>query len=379
MKRDSGSKGGKAAVKPLRFSLDRRSGRPYVQQLTDALRSAIECGYYRDGDILPSLEALAATANVSLIVPREAITRLAESGLVIPCRGVGCVARAPKMGRLGHVLLITSEIVDNRFIGAICGTLRRELVLAGCRVSQVSVVLDPYGKPDFSQLDALLDTPVSLAVSLSIRYGIGRHVASSGVPTIVTDGDASCGKKLKNVVGRLPLDRFTPLPEFVAHCVRAGVRHVTVVTIEDEPPVALAALRAAGVPADELRCPIIHRRTEGERSEAMRQVFDAIRIYCRRRHGNVRDLFFFSDDFAARGALTAFLAEGVRIPEDVQVVTWCVWGDEPLSVVPLTRLESNPFVVGHAYAKGILALLNGSPATFSVVGNRYVVGKSFPA
>ena len=92
----------------------------------------------------------------------------------------------------------------------------------------------------------------------------------------------------------------------------------------------------------------------------------------------MRDLFFFSDDFAARGALTAFLAEGVRVPDDVQVVTWCVWGDEPLSIVPLTRLESNPFVVGRTYAEGILALLKGSPAAFPTVGNRYVIGKSFP-
>ena len=367
------------AAKPLRFSLDRRSGKPYVQQLADALRTAIESGYYRDGDILPSLEALAATADVSLIVPREAIARLAESGLVAPCRGVGSVVCAPKVGRLGHVLLITSEIVDNRFIGAICGTLRRELVLAGCRVSQVSVVLGPDGKPDFSQVDALLDTPVSLAVTLAERYGIARHVAGSGVPTVVASGDASCGKNLKNVVGRLPLDRFTPLPEFVAHCVRAKTRHVTEVTIDDMPPMAISALRAAGVPADELRCPAVNCKAEGEHHEFVHQVFDVMRTYCRRRRGKMRDLFFFSDDFAARGALTAFLAEGVRVPEDVQVVTWCVWGDEPLSVVPLTRLESNPFVVGRAYAEGILSLLKGSPATFPTVGNRYVVGRSFPA
>lgn len=368
----------KAPIRPLRFTLDRLSGKPYVSQLSDAIRDAIEGGYYRDGDILPSLDALAATAGVSVIVPREAISRLSDEGLVVPCRGVGSIVRAPKGSRLGHVLLVTAEIADNRFVGAICGTLRRELAIAGYRVSQVSVVEGPGPRHDYAQLDALLGSPVSLVVLLTARNDVGRYVSRFGVPLVLLESDPFDGRG-GNVVGRLPSDRFTAVPDFIAHCVAAGVRHVTELVCDKVKPVAVAALRAAGVVADELKCPIVRSYMEGERCIEP-QVFDFMRTYCRRHRRRVRDLFFFSDDFAARGALTAFLAEGVRVPEDVQVVTWCVRGDEPLSVVPLTRLETDSYAAGRAYAAFVLGLLRGdADATCRVEWNKYVVGETFPA
>lgn len=378
MKKRVKSGGADNASKPLRITLDRACGKPYVRQLSDAIREAIESGYYKDGDILPSFEELAAAAGVSIIVPREAIARLAESGLVTPRRGVGCVVRSPGTGCRGHVLLITSELVDNRFVASICATVREGLVHAGYRVSQVAVVCGPSGNSDCSQLNILLRSPVSLAVCMTARGGVSRYVAKAGVPVVLMESDRFTGSCNSNVVGRLPWRRFSALPEFVAHCARAGIRHVTEVTTDDLPPVAVEALRSAGVPADEWRCPIV-RSAVGENCVEP-QVFAAMRKHCRRhRRRHPGELFFAGDDIAARAVLTAFMAEGVRVPEDVFFACWCVRGFEPLSARPLTRLETDAGKIGSAYTRYVLDILEGSRcASCPEDGNRYVIGDTFP-
>ena len=51
------------------------------------------------------------------------------------------------------------------------------------------------------------------------------------------------------------------------------------------------------------------------------------------------DLFIFTDDYLAQGALIALAVAGVRIPEDVAVVTHANKGLGPVWDKPLSRLE----------------------------------------
>ena len=51
------------------------------------------------------------------------------------------------------------------------------------------------------------------------------------------------------------------------------------------------------------------------------------------------DLIVFLDDYIARGALLAMAAVGIRIPEDVQVVTMANKGLGPVWLKPLTQFE----------------------------------------
>ena len=54
------------------------------------------------------------------------------------------------------------------------------------------------------------------------------------------------------------------------------------------------------------------------------------------------DLFLFADDYLAQGALIALAVTGVRIPEDVAVVTHANKGLGPVWVKPLSRMEMDP-------------------------------------
>ena len=90
------------------------------------------------------------------------------------------------------------------------------------------------------------------------------------------------------------------------------------------------------------------------------------------------DLLYFSEDHAASGALTAMLAAGVRVPDDVRVVTMSNWGLGPVFPVSLTRLEMNPFEHGDALAQMALDYLkHKKPQGRRSVPLKYIEGDSF--
>ena len=346
----------RSETKPLRFKVDRRGGRSYVCQMVDAIRQAILEGYYADGDILPSIDELKLSAGVSEIVPRIALRQLAVEGLVIPKRGVGSIVNLPrKQSVLGHVLVVTSEVADNYLDATMSGILRESLTSAGYMASQVAVVGGERGHADFAQLDAMLRQPLSLAVVLTARWGIGCRVVESGVPTVLRSSDPAAGSG--RVVGRFSHSFMGCPDDFVAHCRQAGVRTVTEVTFDEAAPWLDSALRGSGIRYDNIHFP--YADTPSGYRVVERRMFDAMRELCTKRRAGLPDLFFFGDDYAARGALTAFLTEGVRVPEDVKVVSWVAKGNEPVFVKSLTRFETDCAKLGRECARYVLDVLDG--------------------
>ena len=69
---------------------------------------------------------------------------------------------------------------------------------------------------------------------------------------------------------------------------------------------------------------------------------------------------------------------GVRIPEDVRVVTWANRDLSPAYVKPLTRMELDSAAIGERFAGCVLEYL--STGTFPkdvIVGPKYVRGETF--
>ena len=91
------------------------------------------------------------------------------------------------------------------------------------------------------------------------------------------------------------------------------------------------------------------------------------------------DLIYLADDYVARGALTALLARGIRVPEDIRVVTFANKGFAPVFPTDLTRIENDPFAEGRFVAEWIASSITGNepPAPLSV--RRYITAGSFPA
>ena len=130
---------------PLRlpFELDRNSAESLISQLVRGVSQGIGTGFWKPGDILPSLDEFAAAAGVSLAVVRGAMRRLADQGVVNPRPGVGTVVLEPS-SRLwrGHVIVIDFETRSNFLFSRMSGTLRANLIRANYLPSAVSVAAE---------------------------------------------------------------------------------------------------------------------------------------------------------------------------------------------------------------------------------------------
>ena len=91
-------------------------------------------------------------------------------------------------------------------------------------------------------------------------------------------------------------------------------------------------------------------------------------------------MLFFDDDYLASGALTAMLWSGIRIPEDVRVVTLAnsSCGSGLAFPVSLTRIEVDPIACGRAIAETVLAYLaTGTFPPDATISPTYIKGDTF--
>ena len=109
----------------LPFRIDRNSAEPLIAQFAHGVARGIETGFWKTGEILPTLDEFAVAAGVSLIVVRLAIRRLVDEGQVNPRPGIGTVVldRSVKLWR-GHVVIVDFETRSNFFFSRVSGILR---------------------------------------------------------------------------------------------------------------------------------------------------------------------------------------------------------------------------------------------------------------
>lgn len=355
----------------LPFSIERNSRISYTEQLADALKRAIDSGAFREGETLPTLDELSKLTGVSLMVVRAAIRRLVKEGFVNPRPGIGSIVLG-RRDRLWHgrVLLVTTEFRDNYMIGTMVGILREELMRAGYLPWQVSVVKNAKGSPDFAQIDLVLREKFSIAVSFRDSLGIERHLRASRIPYVVLGG-----KGRNHIV----FDRHAALPDFIAHCRSSGLRKVLCPVFEGGCDTFVDTLAAAGLKAALWRLPYAADLTRGDKVQF--GTYEAFRDRLRAGRDWLPEVLYFDDDYAVVGALLALDEAHVRVPEDVKIVAWRVVGNGPCYTKTLTRLETDAEMSGRAFAKYILALLEGRhpDAAMAAIRSTYVIGETFPA
>ena len=90
------------------------------------------------------------------------------------------------------------------------------------------------------------------------------------------------------------------------------------------------------------------------------------------------ELIFSSDDHLTTGMLAAFYEAGIRIPDDVQLVTLSNLDYGPVFPRPLTRMEYDTSAIGKTMTGSILSYLQtGEFPQGIVVGPKYVRGETF--
>lgn len=351
-------------VKKIPFSVNRNDLRPLFNQVVDGLREAILSGYYTPGDKIPTSREMCPILGVSRIVTQAALEQLVAEGLVVSRPRVGTVVRdrGEKQWR-GNVLFVQRASGRTYYVNVFNAVLRARLVKAGWLFTPVTVTPNPNGKTDMSEFELHLSHPASLAVVMFHNPEAERVLSRSGVP-FVTIGNGWKNRR-KGCVGQVRYDRSATASELAEAAVASGVKSAWQVGMEAFDDVGVM-FKKAGITVSCRNIPVRSGKKPESVSFAARDAFAKwLGEDGRCRNGRkLPDLIYFSDDHACTGALAAFAAAGVRVPEDVRIATWSNLGNGPVFAKELTRIEIDPEGDAEKFAAALLAHLEGRPDAF---------------
>lgn len=362
---------GKPAALP--FTVARGTGVGLVDQMVAGIKEAISCGRYRTGDKLPSFDELAAMAHVSRRVPKTAVARLLDEGWVTSLRRKGCYVSNPQTPIWKGRVLIVAVSDGNAQIG---GTLQLRDSLERSRyfVQVVFVRSQSDGSFDLHSLKTALLGTFDLAYCHRPVKEVADCFAAARVPYVL-----ACVRPRAEY---LPGDEFYRgcicgddgfLPDLVSAMKKAGVSRVAFVNFQDVFDRYAARLRRSGFTVEVVRTPVADVVVTPARVRD-----GAARFFAGRHVGPggapLPDVFLFMDDFVADGALCSLARDGVRIPEDVRVVT-LYNNDVGLAYsANFARIEFDPANASNVCADYLLALLAGRRPAAPRTGFRFVPG-----
>lgn len=355
-----------------KIALDPLDNAPLTMQLAAALKKAIVKGVWKVGDVLPGIHDLAAECNTSERVPRTVLAQLAAEGWVRPRRGVGSVVvdRGENMHEVGRVLMYVRDTGWSYYSAKLVSTLTAHLRTTGYSVATISA-----GSRSEALACRRLETVLKERWSLVLLMGAGavaRQMASeSGRPfALLGDGAPLPACTDPGYIGRIEIRIGKALPDFIREAVRRNVRRVVQFMYAEGCFDVTPMLTTAGVAVETVR---IARKDTPE--EVSRGALQAMRQVLKGKRDSLPDLFVFTDDYVAQGALLALSAAAVRIPEDVKVSTHANRGLGPVWTAPLTRMEMDPVAHGHAVAKAVVGYLKtGAFPTGIVLGSIWKPG-----
>jgi len=361
------------------YELDRALPGTMTDRLAEAIRTRIRGGELRPGDALPSLRELSEMAGVSLIVSRRAVAELVREGLLVAHRGAPAEVREQgKKPWRGHV-------------GCICGggeagstasnmrvdVLRRMLAEAGYLFTRISIPFSSTGRSLYSALTDDFRRKFDLVLTSDWTDDFRAVLERHRVPHVYMGGGRPKRLAPQFVAGAVFRYDWRPFREL---CRQRRVR--TVLWAHATPlynlPGTAENLRQAGVRVEELTSsnPCVF-------NSSSRVELEFYRLFRRRfaagRTGKLPDLVLIDDDYIARGALLALAEKGIRIPDDVALVSFVNCGQEFAAPCTLTRFVNDSRLHGALLAKAALSFLeHRSRAVREIVlPITFEVGKSF--
>ena len=324
----------------FRIKIDRASSRTLTDQLLCGIRSAILGGSLPVGSVLPSREKIASDCGVSVNVVREALSCLVTEGLVRARPHIGCeVLRRSKRKMTGHILRILGENDGSYMWSVVTSVLQRELCAAGLCCPQVAVTTGANGRSDYTWLkEALNDRPdmaIVFACNMAVS-GIVRLLERKNVPYVLVLSDIP--RRGRRCLKTIPFDGYEAVNAFVEDCRRRRVLSVCQFGFgKDSLFDAIPQLRAAGIATEEIDIPL--KSVLGDLEAIQRLAAETMSKRLAR--GPLSELLFFTDDYLALGAIPVLLERGVKIPQDVKVVSLANRGFGPVFPKRLTRIETD--------------------------------------
>lgn len=358
--------------------LDRSSGRTLAEQLEVVLRRGILSGRWPTGSFLPKRSELCATYGIGDNTVRSAIARLTAAGFVRSRRHLGCeVLRRGARKLVCRVLHILTADIGSYPHAVFSMSLRSSLNAAGIAVSTVAA---PDGKSrsdvyDFidREIEARPDLCLVQATNLAAP-SIMRRLEAAGIPYLLVNCESR--RKGRYCLGTVFGDSSgEALGEFVADCRAAKIRSVCRVAFgvdwELNPQ---SLLEGSGILQEDLCL------SDDAKAGSLQKIMEGARdmVTRRLRRGPLCDMLFFTDDYLTFGAMPALLEAGVRIPEDVRVVTLLNRGFGPVFSKSFACIENDPMGSAKRLSSAVVSWYSTGVFSLQPIVRRYIRGETFP-
>lgn len=346
-----------------------------VEQVVARLKESILQEKYRAQEALPGAIALARTFGTSEKTTRRALAQLAEEGWVRPVRGVGAIVlpRSPEDDCKGHVLVLYSSAYRSYYFQMERDAIRQALARHGYRLSYV--VMGPArASCGLLELRELLKRKWDLIVEGYYSPESRSLIERSGLPFVSRAMKLSRFRSSPKALGEFRVNMGLALPEFYKAVARKSARHVWQFLIGGGGFDVTEPLQRQGCAVTTFNLAVARQQSF---NAAAKFVFSEI-VRLRRSRSPLPDVLLFGDDHFCTPGLLALLSCGIRVPEDVKVVTFSNKGDEPVSLRELTRIELDVPAVVSEISRKILAVLHGD-ALEPVVefGSKWISGETF--
>ena len=351
-------------------------GKLLAVQLARCLKDAIRRGVFEPGAVLPGSIELSVAAKVGEKTARHALAELAREGWTTPKRHVGSVVVERGLPTLyrKRILFFVQDPYYCYYIDQLVSCVR-DCLLKGRGDVSIASVCGCRGKRKYLQLEEFLKERWDLVIVVGNTSEAAGIATASGWPFIgIADGRKCRAITSNNYIGLVDIMTGNALGEFAHACARKGVRRVLQVLGLPNAYDVTDMLKSLGI---EVRT--VEVDNLGSPESMSIGGFAAIQKWFASKRGSWRpDVVFFTDDYAAQGGLIALKNLGLRIPEDIAVVSHANKGHGPVWEKPLTRLEMDPVAHGKVLAREIAAYLRGRafPSRL-VLGSKWVDGKTF--
>jgi len=336
----------------------RRGRRPLHEDIARKLRAEI-LRDRRPGDRIDPEPALAARFGVSIVTIRNATLLLANEGLVRRRHGSGtyvCDRRATR--HVGIAVCVDAQATPHAYAFhlRVAGHVWAALEEHGCRVKQyVSRHESAARRPQLAHEEMVRDAQrgalAALVALQALPKPLARRIAAAGVP--MTGSEDLAQARVGVDYDGLVRDGVRALAE--AGRERIGLigwgapqdyRNIGDVFLEEMASRGLSA-RAEWIRAD---LPADH---PGSGWSAFREIWTASR--------EKPDGLLICDDVLYRDAATAIWTAGVRVPDDLMVVTHCNRSENFGHSFPVTVLEVDDEAYVQALVQATLECVAGRP------------------
>lgn len=360
------------------FSLDSADRRSLSEQLAQNIASAVASGALLPGDRLPSLKKMAALCGTSIRVPIDAVVKLGARGIVKgrPRHGIEILSKGRKV-YCGNVVLIRQGEHTAYYREALYHAVSMNLNIAGWSTEYVTVPSSARSDARrFLHLqDALARNP-AFALGVYCSDDVLEKVSESGVPFAVL---TSMNKTVPKSVGRVSFCTARALVDLALECRKKGISRVLLVKTKEDNFRFADIFASQGIETELLQIGPDVPTKSGEIVGSLASA-SASAIFARlSKPGSLRpDLIYLADDGFAEGCLWQLTVMGLKVPEDIRVVTFANKGNVPYFIKPLARIEEDLVSDAHMLSRAIIRFLKTRVFKMVVLSSsRFVSGSTF--